>query len=86
MAENIYVMGILVNGRAQRGPAVQEVLTRYGSIILSRTGIPDPSRTHGIITLTLQSDAARPAALKEELERIEGVRAEIVELGTSLTH
>lgn len=84
MAENIYVMGILVNERAQRGPQVQEVLSRYGSVILSRNGIPDPSRTRGIITLTLQSDAAAPQALKEELERIEGVRAEIVDLGASL--
>lgn len=86
MAENIYVMGILVNERARRAPEVQEVLTRYGSIILSRNGIPDPSRTHGIITLTLQSDPAGPRSLKEDLDRIEGVRVELVELGTALTH
>ena len=65
MAENIYVMGILVNERAQRGPQVQEVLSRYGSVILSRNGIPDPSRTRGIITLTLESDAAAEEAFAE---------------------
>ncbi|MEW5761740.1 MAG: hypothetical protein AB1776_00895 [Bacillota bacterium] len=86
MAEHIYVMGILVDQRADRAPAVQEVLTRYGSLILSRNGIPDPSRTRGIITLTLQSDAPGSRALKEELERIEGVRAKVVDLGAALTH
>lgn len=62
------------------------MLTRYGSIILCRNGIPDPSRTRGIITLTLQSNPAGPRALKEDLERIEGVRVELVELGMALTH
>ncbi len=84
MSEELYVVGIVVDERAKHGPDVQQVLTRYGSSILSRNGIPDPSKKRGIITLTMQAEHGQAAKLKEDLEQIEGVQSRYVSLGSSL--
>jgi putative iron-only hydrogenase system regulator len=73
MGRDIRIVGILVEGRASRAPEVQEVLTRYGSRILVRCGIPDPSRERGIITLTMQADEDEYRSMESELQGIEGV-------------
>ncbi len=84
MAEGIYVVGILVDQRAVHAPQVQEVLTRYGSAILSRNGIPDPTRSRGIITVTMQAEAADTEKFASELRNIEGVHAQAIHLGEVL--
>jgi len=66
-------VGILVDERACQAPEVQEVLTRHGSRILSRNGIPDPGRERGIITLTLQASDEERASLEQDLSSISGV-------------
>lgn len=81
--EELYVVGILVGERARNGPEVQDVLTRYGSSILSRNGIPDPSKKRGIITVTLQAPQGHAAKLKHDLDAIEGVASQFVTLGTA---
>jgi len=85
MSDGIYLMGILVEERAVHGPEVQEVLTRYGSMILNRSGIPDPSRKRGIISVTFQADQADADKFHRDLLRVPGVRAEAVRLGDALT-
>lgn len=84
MSEGIFVVGILVENRGTHGPDVQEVLTRYGSVILSRNGIPDPSRSRGIITLTMQAEKVDTEKLTAELGKIDGVHAQAVQLGGAL--
>ncbi|MBE0465850.1 MAG: hypothetical protein IBX71_01320 [Candidatus Desulforudis sp.] len=84
MGQGIYVVGILVDNRASRAPEVQDVLTRHGSTILSRNGIPDPSRSRGIITVTMQADQADSEKFTAELRGIEGVRAQAMHLGEAL--
>jgi len=71
--KDICIVGILVDERACQAPEVQEVLTRHGSRILSRNGIPDPGRERGIITLTLQASDAERASLEQDLSSISGV-------------
>lgn len=73
MERDICIVGILVNGRSTRAPEVQEVLTKHGSLILSRNGIPDPGRERGIITLTLQAHDSEREHLEKDLGRIDGV-------------
>ncbi|MDK2887909.1 putative iron-only hydrogenase system regulator [Desulfofundulus australicus DSM 11792] len=85
MAKDICVVGILVDGRAEKAPEVQQVLTRHGSRILSRSGIPDPSRRRGIITLTMEADDDERRMLEQELQQIQGVVVKSVALGPSLT-
>jgi len=48
MERGICIVGILVDERANHAPEVQQVLTKHGSQILSRNGIPDPGRQRGI--------------------------------------
>jgi len=66
-------VGILVDERACQAPEVQEVLTRHGSRILSRHGIPDPGRERGIITLTMQANDEERISLEQDLSKISGV-------------
>jgi len=73
MSRDIRIVGILVESRAAHAPEVQEVLTRYGSSILMRCGIPDPGRERGIITLTMQSGEDEYRSLENELQGIDGV-------------
>ncbi|AEG14101.1 hypothetical protein Desku_0479 [Desulfofundulus kuznetsovii DSM 6115] len=84
MQKDICVVGILVDGRADRAPEVQQVLTRHGSRILSRSGIPDPSRRRGIITLTVEADESERKTLERDLQQIEGVVVKSVALGPAL--
>lgn len=75
MYQHISVVGVLVPHRAELGPQVQEILTRYGDSILNRAGLPDESKENGIITLTLAADQARADALAADLRRLPGVVA-----------
>lgn len=84
ISRNISVMGILVDERARHGPEVQEVLTRYGSRILMRSGIPDPGRERGIITLIAQADGEELGSLEKDLEKINGVTVKSVTLAEAL--
>ncbi len=84
MEKNICIVGILVDERAHRAPEVQQVLTRHGSRILSRSGIPDPGRRRGIITLTMEADESERRTLERDLQQIEGVVVKSVALGPAL--
>ncbi|MGB9803520.1 hypothetical protein [Desulfofundulus sp.] len=84
MQKDICVVGILVDGRADRAPEVQQVLTRHGSKILSRSGIPDQSRKRGIITLTMEADESERRMLERDLQQIDGVVVKSVTLGPAL--
>ncbi len=81
MDVDIRIVGILVEGRASRAPEVQEVLTRYGSRILMRCGIPDPGMERGIITLTVQAGEEDCRRMETELRNIDGVSAKSMLLG-----
>lgn len=75
MADHVSIVGILVPNRANLGPRVQEILTRHGDSILSRSGLPDSQKENGIITLTLEADQERAAAIVADLQQLPGVTA-----------
>ncbi|MCG8400982.1 MAG: hypothetical protein MJA84_05230 [Firmicutes bacterium] len=75
MSRDICIVGIMVEERACRAPEVQEVITRYGARILSRSGIPDPTKSRGIITLTMEAYDYEAENLVEDLGRVNGVTA-----------
>jgi len=75
MPKDICIVGILVEDRASHAPDVQQVLTRFGSQIISRSGIPDPSRKRGIITLTMETDNSGAETLVSDLNQLCGVSA-----------
>ncbi|MEW5866887.1 MAG: hypothetical protein AB1774_08525 [Bacillota bacterium] len=72
----VYVVGVRVRDRAKHAPEMQEVLTRYGDVIVSRAGYHNPQRTDGIITMVVESEPEIVQSLTEDLRRVEGVSAE----------
>ncbi len=75
---DIAIIGMVVDERASRAPEVQEVLTRYGQQILSRSGISAPSRNRGVITLTVEATEQERQEIEQSLQQIHGVEVRTV--------
>lgn len=73
MAMPLSIMGILIEDRAEIAPEAQEVITKYGSEILCRMGIPGPDKEKGLITLVVESELEDLMKFRHELEEISGL-------------
>lgn len=76
MKKCICIVGLLVNEKSRQSTKVQEVLSKYGSLILHRSGIPYSGCDRGLINLTISANKEELANFKDELSKIEGVKAE----------
>ncbi|MTI79562.1 MAG: hypothetical protein FH758_01575 [Firmicutes bacterium] len=74
MKRDITIVGLIVDERASYAPEVQDVLTKYGVQILSRSGIPTPSKDKGIITLIMESSEQERLEIEQDLQSIGGVQ------------
>lgn len=86
MSKDICIVGILVENRACHAPEVQQVLTKYGSRIISRSGIPDPTKERGIITLTVQATENETKSMVNDLSHLNGVTAKSFCLAEAMQH
>lgn len=68
------IMVIIVENRDSKAPDVQEVLTKFGSIINTRLGIHENSFNEGKIILDLEDNEEQIEELKKELKGITGIR------------
>lgn len=69
------IMVIIVENRDSKAPDVQEVLTKFGSIINARLGLHDNGTfNEGKIILDLANDEVQIKELSKELEGITGIR------------
>ena len=69
------IMVIIVENRDIKAPDVQEVLTKFGSIINARLGLhSNDDFNEGKIILDLLDDTDKINELSKELEAISGVR------------
>jgi len=66
-------MGVLLKNRREQAPEGQEVLTKYGDLILARGGVHDPARDRGLIALMVEGGEEEVDALAQELEDVTGV-------------
>ena len=73
MKKNICIVGMLVNEKSVQAPEVQKVLSKYGNLILHRSGIPYSECDRGIINLTVKATQAELEELKGELGKIPGL-------------
>lgn len=80
MVESIGIIAMRVDGRCEHAPELQEVLTRYGSSILCRHGIPSPGGESGIITLTCECSGAQMDRMSSELGSVDGVTVKAISL------
>ena len=79
------IMAILVDERCDAATKVQEVLTKAGCIIETRLGIheSDGGKDEGLIILKLNGTTEEVTELKQELNEIDRVKADIMQLDLS---
>ncbi|OPX84162.1 MAG: hypothetical protein A4E53_03938 [Pelotomaculum sp. PtaB.Bin104] len=73
MKKHICIVGILVNQKSEHAPKVQQVLTKYGSLILHRSGIPYSACDRGIINLTMEASADELNTFVSELQDVKDI-------------
>lgn len=78
--DNLSVMSIRVDHRKNSAPKVQDILTKNGDVILNRFGMHDPEEINtGLITLNLRAEKNRINNIMNELEVLDGVKANHME-------
>jgi len=68
------IMVIIVENRDSKAPDVQEVLTKFGSIINARLGLHENGFNEGKIILDLEDNEEQIKELSQELQGISGIR------------
>ena len=74
-----HIMAITVNYRSQHATKMQDVLTKYGCMIKTRLGLHEAGDTcseGGLIILQLTGAKNEIEAFKNDLNAIEGVKAD----------
>ncbi len=66
-------VGILVEDRLASAPAVNDLLTRHGNIIVARTGMPYERRHCSVITLIVDATTDELGTLTGRLGALPGV-------------
>lgn len=80
MKQNICIVGLLVNEKSHQAPEVQQVLSKYGTLILHRSGIPYSGCDRGLINVTMKASTGELEHFKDELKSINGVKVESLSL------
>jgi putative iron-only hydrogenase system regulator len=68
MGNNLTVIGLMVNDRSDSAPKVQEIITRHGTDILCRMGVPTQDKENGLITLVMDGPDASIQGLLNDLQ------------------
>ena len=76
------VMAILVDNRRETAAKVQELLTKYGCIIRVRLGLHETEACsdEGLIILQLCAPEVQVQQLRDELNTLGRVKAEVIKL------
>jgi putative iron-only hydrogenase system regulator len=80
LKQNICIVGLLVNEKSHQAPEVQQVLSKYGTLILHRSGIPYSNCDRGLINVTMKASKGELDNFKDELNKISGVKVESLSL------
>lgn len=83
MADQICILGIMINDRIKEAGSVQKILTQYGCSIKTRLGLHEVTdklcSTSGLIILELTGPLADQKKLKDELGKIQGITLKMME-------
>ncbi|HPX47847.1 MAG TPA: iron-only hydrogenase system regulator, partial [Treponemataceae bacterium] len=69
------VVAVIIKKRSESAAAVNDLLTRFGHIIIGRMGLPYQERDLNIITLIVDASSDEIGALTGKLGMIDGVTA-----------
>jgi len=73
MGKKLTVVGLMVNDRSGSAPKVQEIITRHGTDILCRMGVPTQDKENGLITLVMDGPETSIQELISDLQATEDV-------------
>ncbi len=73
MEKRLGFVGIILEDRKKTASVVNAVLSEFGDVIISRTGLPYKKRDLGIITLIVEATTDEVGALTGKLGNIKGV-------------
>ncbi|AKJ65090.1 TM1266 family iron-only hydrogenase system putative regulator [Kiritimatiella glycovorans] len=73
MERRLGFIGIVLEDREHAAPAVNALLTEYGGLIVSRTGVPYHRRHCAVIALVVDATTDELGKLTGQLGRIDGV-------------
>jgi len=77
MGKHVGVVAILMKGdRKRNAPKVNDILTKYGNIVVGRMGIPYVKRDIHVITLIVDGTNGNISEMTKKLSKIKGVAAE----------
>lgn len=74
MQKRIGVIGLVIGNREETAPAVNDLLTQFGDMIVGRMGIPYRERGLSVISIIVDGDTDRIGALTGKLGSLKGVR------------
>lgn len=77
------IMAVTVNYRSQKASSIQNIFTRYGCLIKVRLGLHeagDVCSEVGLIILQLTGDKEEIEAFKNDLNAVEGIKADTMEI------
>lgn len=74
METRIAVVGIVIGDRHRAAPAVNQILSEHGEIIVGRMGIPYKPRNLAVIALIVDGTTDELGAMTGKLGRIPSVR------------
>lgn len=73
MEKRLGFVGIIIENREKTSAAVNGILSQYGGIIVSRTGMPYEKKRCCVITLIVDATTDEIGALTGKLGSVEGV-------------
>jgi putative iron-only hydrogenase system regulator len=73
MQARLGFVGLIIEDREHNASSVNRLLSEFGDIILSRTGVPCPRRNCSAITLVIDATTDQLGSLTGKLGRVAGV-------------
>lgn len=75
MEEKIHAVLLVLKDRTECAPKLNQVLNKYGDMVLGRLGLPQQECSHHvyIITLVVRASEEQLKGLKSDIEGIEGI-------------
>ena len=73
MEKRLGFVGVIIHNRKKTAPAVNNILTEFGELIIGRMGIPHVKRELSIIVLIVDASTDELGALTGKLGKISGV-------------
>ena len=73
MEKRLGFVGLIIEDRESNAASVNNLLSEFGNMILSRTGVPCPERNCSAITLVIDATTDQLGSLTGRLGRVSGV-------------